>query len=59
MSPAGYGASRSCNRTITDLVAAGPLTARTTGELLYRHWTAWRDGKYSHVLLVDAESGEG
>jgi len=52
----GYDAE--CNRTIADSVAAGPLTARMTDELLYRHWTAWRDGKWAHVLLVDARSGE-
>jgi len=52
----GYDAD--CNKTIADSVAAGPLTARMTDELLYRHWTAWRDGKYTHVLLVDAASGE-
>jgi len=52
----GYDAE--CNRTIADSTAAGPLTARMTDDLLYRHWTAWRDGKYAHVLLVDAERGE-
>jgi len=52
----GYDAE--CNRTIADSVATGPLNARMTDELLYRHWTVWRDGKYTHVLLVDAKSGE-
>jgi dipeptidyl aminopeptidase/acylaminoacyl peptidase len=52
----GYDAD--CNRTIADSVATGPLNARMTDELLYRHWTVWRDGKYTHVLLVDAKSGE-
>lgn len=26
--------------------------------LLYRHWTSWADGRRSHVLLVDAASGD-
>lgn len=51
------GADADCNRTISDAVAAGPLRVRTTDELLYRHWTAWREGRFTHVLLVDAESG--
>ena len=25
---------------------------------LARHWTSWRDGSYTHILLIDAESGE-
>ena len=51
------GGDAECNKTIADAVAAGPLKVRTADELLYRHWTSWREGRFSHVLLVEAESG--
>ena len=37
--------------------ASGKLEVHEADELLYRHWTSWRDGKSTHVLLLDAESG--
>src|SRR6185436_19912403 len=36
----------------------GKLSVHVADELLYRHWTSWRDGRVTHVLLVDAASGE-
>ena len=37
---------------------SGKLSVHVADELLYRHWTSWADGRRTHVLLVDAESGE-
>ena len=52
------GADAACNREIAEAVDQGKLKVHLADQLLYRHWTAWRDGRYPHVLLVDAASGE-
>jgi dipeptidyl aminopeptidase/acylaminoacyl peptidase len=36
----------------------GKLEVHVADELLYRHWTSWRDGRATHVLLVDAKTGD-
>lgn len=52
------GADAECNRTIRDGVAQGPLAVYVSDELMYRHWTEWREERFQHVLLVDSASGE-
>src|SRR4029079_19598472 len=47
-----------CHEKLAKDLSEGPLQVHVADDLLYRHWTGWRDGSYTHVLLVDAASGE-
>lgn len=52
------GSDAECNQTIADAIESSPLKVHVADDLLYRHWTSWRDGLYAHILLLDAESGD-
>ncbi len=52
------GADPDCYQKIADAMKDGPLHVHVADHLLYRHWTSWRDGRYTHLMLIDAESGE-
>ena len=51
------GADDACNKKIDQRWSKGPLHAHLADALLYRHWTQWKDGKRSHILLADASTG--
>jgi dipeptidyl aminopeptidase/acylaminoacyl peptidase len=38
--------------------AESKTKARSFDQLMIRHWTAWDDGKRSHIFVCDAKSGE-
>ncbi len=52
------GVDGDCHEHISKAREDGELEVHVADELLFRHWTSWRDGLYTHILLVDAESGE-
>jgi len=52
------GADGDCNAKLEKGIDDGKLQVHLADHLLYRHWTSWRDGTYTHILLVDAASGE-
>jgi dipeptidyl aminopeptidase/acylaminoacyl peptidase len=47
------GADAACNKKASDTRDANKIKAHLADSLLYRHWTAWKDGKRTHVLLLD------
>jgi dipeptidyl aminopeptidase/acylaminoacyl peptidase len=52
------GADGDCNEERDGARAKGKTKVHVADELLYRHWTAWRDGRFTHVILFDATTGE-
>ncbi len=52
------GADDSCNKDILESMKNGPLQAHMADRLLYRHWTFWKDGRRTHIMLFDVDSEE-
>ncbi|MFL6277418.1 MAG: prolyl oligopeptidase family serine peptidase [Blastocatellia bacterium] len=50
--------SDDCNRRRAEAAAASKVKAKVTEHLLYRHWTAWKEGKRDHIFVVATETGE-
>ncbi|HHE54821.1 MAG TPA: S9 family peptidase [Caldithrix abyssi] len=49
------GADADCNQKTQETWDNGPLQAHMADQLLYRHWTFYKDGKRNHLILFDLE----
>ena len=47
------GANSDCNEKINKSMEEGPLQAHMADHLLYRHWTFYKDGHRTHLILFD------
>ncbi|HEX2982556.1 MAG TPA: S9 family peptidase, partial [Ignavibacteriales bacterium] len=52
------GADEDCNKSIEETMEEGPIQAHMADKLLFRHWTEYSDGKYSHIFLYNFDTKE-
>lgn len=47
------GADNDCNKKLEESTSKGPLQAYIADELLFRHWTEYKGGKETYLVLYD------
>lgn len=52
------GADQECNKLNSESASDGPVQAYLSDALLFRHWTSYTEGKYTHSFLYDVEKKE-
>ncbi|HPS78185.1 MAG TPA: S9 family peptidase [Thermoanaerobaculaceae bacterium] len=51
------GGDAECNKKTDEARDASKLKAHVADRLLFRHWTEWRDGRRTHIMLQDLGTG--
>jgi Tol biopolymer transport system component len=50
------GADSECNKKLAKDMDDGAVQAHLADDLLYRHWTFWKDGKRFHTIVYDVDA---
>jgi dipeptidyl aminopeptidase/acylaminoacyl peptidase len=51
-------ADLACNEKMLNERESSKVKAKIADGLLYRHWTAWKEGRFSHLFLVPADGSQ-
>ncbi|HQR46560.1 MAG TPA: S9 family peptidase [Thermoanaerobaculia bacterium] len=51
------GADAACNKASAEARETSKLKAWVEDALLYRHWNSWREGRRTHLFLLDLATG--